>query len=110
MPGRVLTTGSQVMCPHGGSAILSTANARVRGSSGYVLLETDVHPVAGCAFTIGTKPSPCLRIEWKALVAQTSVDRQAPLVESSVGTCYSPESAPQGIAVIVSAEPRVSAR
>jgi hypothetical protein len=110
MPGRVLTTGSQIKCPHGGSAILFTANARVRGSSGYVLLETDVHPVVGCAFTIGTKPSPCVRIEWKAGATQVSVDHRPALVESSIGTCYSPESAPQGLAVIVSAEPKVSAR
>jgi hypothetical protein len=110
MPGRVLTTGSQVKCPHGGSAILSTANARVRGRTGYVLLETDIHPVAGCAFTIGTKPSPCVRIEWQAGAAQASVGRRSPLVESSVGTCYSPESAPQGVALIVSPEPKASAR
>jgi hypothetical protein len=110
MPGRVLTTGSQVKCPHGGSAILTTANAKVRAASGYVLLQSDVHPVAGCAFTIGTKPSPCIRIEWSAGAAQVSVGGQPPLVESSIGTCYSPESAPQGVALIVSAEPKVSAR
>lgn len=110
MPGRVLTTGSQVQCPHGGTALLSTANARVRTASGLAMLQSDVHPVAGCAFTIGAKPSPCVRIEWAAGAAQVAVNGTKVLVDSSVGLCYSPESAPQGMALIVNAEPKAGAR
>lgn len=107
MPGRVLTTGSTVMCPHGGSATLTTANARAKAASGQALLANDVHTVAGCAFTIGPKPSPCIRIQWSAGAVKLKAGGTQVLLESSVGTCYSPESAPQGVALVVAPEPKV---
>lgn len=108
MPGRALTTGSTVQCPHGGRAVLTTANARTAAATGNALLAGDIHTVAGCAFTIGPKPSPCIRIEWAASATKLTVDGTGVLLESSVGTCYSPESAPQGPALVVQAEPKVS--
>jgi len=110
MPGRVLTTGSQVQCPHGGQATLTTANTATKPASGHALLESDVHPVAGCPFTIASKPSPCVRIEWSAAATKLAVNGTKVLLESSVGICYSPESAPQGVALVVSADMKVSAR
>ena len=66
MPGNVLTISSTVLCLHGGSAILTTANSKVMADNALALLESDVHTVAGCPFQIpvgaGTKPSPCIRI------------------------------------------------
>ena len=105
-----LTTHSRVQCPHGGQATLLTSNAKVTASSGRVLLESDIHTVAGCAFTIGPKPSPCIRIEWTAAVAQVSVGGVKPLVRSSVGLCYSPENAPQGTAIVTSTQPKAQGR
>ena len=79
--------------------------------AGKILLETDIHTVAGCAFMIGTKPSPCLRIEWKAGASKRPrPNSTAVLVESSVGLCYSPEGAPQGPATIVMADQKASAQ
>ena len=61
--------------------------------AGKVLLESDIHTVAGCPFTIGNKPSPCLRIEWKAgAPPRSSATRLVLLVESSMGLCYSPRA------------------
>ena len=111
MPGDVLTMTSSVMCPHGGQAILLTANARVMVDNAFALLESDVHPVAGCAFTLpGPKPSPCIRIEWAGGSAQLKVNGTGALVRSSIGKCYSPESALQGIAIISSTQVKVNAR
>ena len=110
MPGRILTTGSTVQCPHGGQATLITTNVRVNAASGQALLESDIHPVVGCPFTLGTKASPCVRIEWAAGAAQVTLGGTAVLVESSMGTCYSPENASQGVALVVDAEPKVSAQ
>jgi hypothetical protein len=110
MPGRILTVGSTVQCPHGGQAILTTANMRVSALSGNALLESDVHVVAGCPFCIGTSPSPCVRIEWMAGAAKLAVQGTPVLLESSTGTCYNPASAPQGVAIVVQAENKVSAQ
>lgn len=109
MGARILTTGSQVQCPHGGQATLTTANVRVRAASGEALLETDIHTVSGCPFTIGNTPSPCVRIEWEAAATKLAVGGTPVLLETSVGTCYSGANAPQGVALVVQPEPKVSA-
>jgi hypothetical protein len=106
MPGNYLTTASQIMCPHGGQAVLLTANAQVTAVGAQLLLETDVHPVVGCPFTIGLKYSPCIRIEWSAAATKTTVNGTAPLVQSSIGKCINAEGAPQGVAIIVSTQPK----
>ena len=90
--------------------MLTTANQKVSLTTGQALLESDIHTVAGCTFTIGTKPSPCLRIEWSAGASKVTVSGTPVLVKSSIGTCYSPESAPQGVAIIVNADAKGSAQ
>ncbi len=109
MPGAILTVASAIQCQHGGAVILTTANVRVKAGGAFALLETDVHPVAGCPFTVGPKYSPCVRVEWSAGAAL--VKASAPvLVQSSIGKCISAENAPQGVAIIGGAQPKVSAR
>jgi len=110
MPGPVLTTASTIICPHGGSASLTTSNSKTTAGGSPALLETDVHTVRGCPFTIGTKPSPCIRIEWSAGAGSANVFGTPVLVQSSVGTCYSPENAPQGVALVVNTQQKVTAR
>jgi hypothetical protein len=101
MAGKLLTTMSRVMCPHGGQAILTTADRHLAAQvpSGAVLLETDVHSVVGCPFTVGVKYSPCVRIEWSAGSQAVAVGQTPALTMSSVGRCLNAEGAPQGVAV-----------
>jgi hypothetical protein len=77
------------------------------------LLESDIHTVAGCPFQIpvgaGTKPSPCIRIEWSAGATKLKVNDVPVLVRSSIGKCYSPEGAMQGLANIVNTQIKISA-
>jgi hypothetical protein len=110
MPGKVLTTGSQVQCPHGGSATLTTGNSKVGATSGKALLESDTHTVSGCSFMIGNKPSPCIKIEWSAGASKVKANGTAVLVKSSVGKCYSPENALQGTAIVAQADAKASAQ
>jgi hypothetical protein len=109
MPGMLLTVASTVQCPHGGSVRLATKNARVRAGGALALLETDVHPVVGCAFTVGLKYSPCVRVEWSA-GAQAVTAQAAVLVRSSVGKCLNAEGAPQGVALVGGTQGRARAR
>ncbi len=97
----LLTIGSTVMCPHGGRAVLSTANtqATVRGQA--VLLQTDRHTIAGCPFFIGTVASPCISIQWMTGATQAKVNQTPVLLQTSVGLCLSAAQAPQGVALIV---------
>jgi len=101
MPGYILTTMSQVKCTHGGTAILTTANTMVKIDGAPALLETDIHPVIGCPFTVGPKYQPCIRIEWMAGATMCKINGTRVLVQSSVGKCISAENAIQGAAIVV---------
>lgn len=110
MPGNNLTTSSKIQCPHGGQAMLTTSNAKVLAGRAALLLESDIHSVVGCPFTVGSKYSPCVRIEWTAGVAQVTVAGTAPLVKSSLGKCFNAEGALQGVAIIVTTQMKASSR
>ena len=110
MPGNFLTTSSQIMCPHGGNAILSTSNTKVYANGTQALLESDIHQVAGCTFFIGTVASPCITIEWSAGANKVKVNGTPVLVQSSMGKCYSAQKAMQGVAIIVNTQMKVSAQ
>jgi len=110
MPGNILTTASQVQCTHGAKATLTTSNAKVRVDGSYALLESDIHLVSGCPFTVpGPKPQPCVRIEWSAGATMVKVSDTAVLVMSSVGKCISAEGATQGVAIIAQTQAKVKA-
>jgi hypothetical protein len=109
MPGEILTTASSIMCPHGGTAILTTSNASVKAGGAPALLQSDNNIVAGCPFVIALKPSPCVRIQWLAGSARAQAGSPV-LVQSSVGMCFSPEGLPQGVAIVVNTQPKVSAQ
>lgn len=101
MPGYILTTMSQVKCMHGGTATLTTANAKLKIDGSPALLESDIHPVAGCPFTLPNgKPQPCIRIEWTAGAVTCKVDGTKVLIKASIGKCISAEGAIQGVAII----------
>jgi hypothetical protein len=105
MGAPICTTGSTIMCPHGGTVLLVTSNvvAKIQGMP--ALLETDIHPVIGCPFTVGPKYQPCVTVRWANPATQTKVGTAGVLLQSSIGTCYSAEQAPQGVAVISQVQP-----
>jgi hypothetical protein len=109
MSGKLLTTGSTVTCMHGGPAKATPSNTRVKASGMPVLVETDVHLVTGCAFTVGSKYSPCVRITWSAGSEQVIVNGTAALIQTSIGKCFNAEGAPQGTARIVQTQGKVKA-
>lgn len=90
--------------------ILFTSNTKFLVDNVPALLESDVHPVVGCPFTIGPKYSPCIRIEWTAGASMASSNGTKVLVQSSVGKCINAEGAPQGVAIIASTQMKASAR
>lgn len=111
MAGNLLTLASTIMCPHGGQVILTTSNGKVSAEGGQVLLESDIHSVAGCPFTLpGGKPSPCIRVEWSLGSPRAAVSGTPVLTQTSLGMCYSPESALQGVAVIVNTQMKAMAQ
>ena len=110
MPGYILTTMSQVTCTHGGTAILATPNTLIKVDGVPALLETDIHPVVGCPFTVPpAKPQPCIRIEWTAGANMCKSNGTKVLVQSSVGKCISAEGAIQGVAIVAQTQMKAKA-
>ena len=110
MPGYVLTSASTIQCTHGGSASVMPSNTKVMADGSPILVESDVHTVAGCSFMIGNTPSPCLQIAWSGGAAKVSINGTAVLVKSSVGQCKAGTGAVQGTATVASTQSKVQAQ
>jgi hypothetical protein len=71
----------------------------------------DLWTVAGCPFQIpvgaGTKPQPCVKIQWTAPAARVLINGTPALLAISPGIGQSVEQIPQGPAVVSVVQPRV---
>jgi hypothetical protein len=107
-----LTTASVLMCPHGGTVNIASGNTRASADGAPLALASDTFTISGCPFQIpvgaGTKPSPCVKVQWLVTDVRTTVNGQATLSTTSVGLCLSPEQVPQGTVVISGTQPKVS--
>jgi hypothetical protein len=68
------------------------------------LKQTDVGTVSGCAFTIGPKASPCRVVRWQPAGMPVKHGGVELVCSGSVGLCFSPEQAAQGLAMIVATQ------
>ncbi len=100
MPGFFLTAGSTIQCMHGGTANVMPVNTKVKADGSPVLVESDVHLVAGCPFNIAGVPSPCVMITWSLGASKVSINGQPALVQTSIGQCKAATGAIQGVAII----------
>src|SRR5688500_5486852 len=111
MPGPLIHVGITAMCPHGGSVSVVTSNTRVRVRGQPVATLADNYPIAGCPFQIpvgaGTKPQPCVKVQWVTPAARVKVLGQPVILQASVGVCQSAEQIPQGPPSVTVAQTRV---
>ena len=105
----VLTTASQAKCPHGGTVTLTTENTLLNAGGSPVLLESDIHEVVGCSFTVGPDYMPCLTVEWENGASSLTVEGTGVLTEMSIGKCLNEADAPQGVAIVSGAEASLEA-
>jgi hypothetical protein len=111
MPGLLLHVGATVSCPHGAPAQTVSANARVIVSGTPVATIADKTTVAGCPFQIpvgaGTKPQPCVLVQWLVPATRVLVNGQPALLNLSQAQCLSAEQIPQGPPVVAATQTRV---
>ena len=108
MPGFLFHVGATAMCPHAGQVSTISSNTRVLVSGQPVATLADTFLVAGCAFNISGKPSPCVKIQWLAPATRVLVNGQPVILNTSPGLCQSPEQAPQGAPIVTVTQPRVT--
>src|SRR5438093_10780222 len=108
MAGNTLNINSSLQCPHGGSVQIISANTRVKVDNAYAALSTDQFIISGCPFQIpigtGTKPSPCMTVQWVLSDLKVKVNSTATLSRSSVGICQTAEQIPQGPVLIANTQ------
>jgi hypothetical protein len=64
MPGYLLHVGATVICSHGGQAMPTAPNPRVKVSSQPIVTQPTMYTVAGCPFSTPGGPLPCVTASW----------------------------------------------
>jgi hypothetical protein len=107
MPGFLMHAGATAICPHGGQVSVIPSNARVLVGGQPVATLADTYLVAGCAFMVGPKPQPCIKVQWLVPATRVLVGGQPAILQDSTGLCLSPEQIPQGPPSVVMTQVRV---
>lgn len=108
MGAQILDLNCTIQCPHGGRATAVPGNNKVKVGGSYALLATDMMTIAGCPFTTGSNPMPCLTIQWTAPAMRDSVSGTPVLLQTSVGLCLNAMNLPQGTAIVSGVQTKVS--
>jgi len=107
MPGQIVNVGATAMCPHGGQVSIVSSNTRVMLGGQPAATFADTFVIAGCAFTVGPKPQPCVKVQWLVPAARVLVNKQPVILQNSTGLCLSAEQIPQGPPNVVVTQLRV---
>ena len=107
MPGPLVQLGATMMCPHGGQITDVPTNARVLASGMPLATASDTFPIAGCPFNVAGAPQPCLTARWIVPAARVLIGGVPAILQTSTGICQGPTQAPQGPALVASAQTKV---
>lgn len=109
MPGLVCHAAIQGTCPHGGTLLAAAGNPRVLLSGQPALTIAEPVTVVGCAFNVSGAAQPCLTVRWTMPATRVTINGVPVVLNASMGLCIGPTQAPQGPAIVVSVQPRVTA-
>jgi hypothetical protein len=106
-----------MQCTHAASVTTAPTQPRVVVGGFSVATAANLLTVAGCPFQIpigtGTKPQPCVKVQWANLSTRFMVNGQPVLLQappgpgSGAGVCQSVEQIPQGPPIVGSVQLRV---
>ena len=117
MPGLLLHVGAVMQCSHQATVSTTPTQPKVLVSGQSVATASNLLTVTGCPFQIpigtGTKPQPCVRVQWAMLSTKILVNGQPVLLQAlpgsgaGAGLCQSAEQIPQGPPTIGGMQTRV---
>ena len=106
MPGPLAHVGNTTLCTHGVPAMVVPTNSRVLVNGQPVTTSSDTYSIAGCPFTAGTVPMPCVRIQWLTPATRVLINGIPALLQTSTGLCLSAQQSPNGPPSVVVNQPR----
>jgi hypothetical protein len=98
LPGFLLHVGASVLCLHGGQALPTVPNPRVRLAGQPVTTRPNPYTVAGCTFMPPGGNGPCVIAQWVVGATRVLASGQPVLLHTSVAVC-APTGTPLNIAV-----------
>jgi uncharacterized Zn-binding protein involved in type VI secretion len=87
VPAFVLHQGATVMCVHGGQAQPAAPNPRVKVAGQPVVTQAVPYTIAGCPFTVGSSPSPCVTAQWITASTRVKAGGMPVLLQNSQAVC-----------------------
>jgi uncharacterized Zn-binding protein involved in type VI secretion len=87
MPGFLLHMGATVMCMHGGQAMPTSPNPRVKVMGQMVTVQPMPYTVAGCAFVPPSGNGPCVTAQWVTAATRVKVMGMPVLLQDSQAVC-----------------------
>lgn len=109
MPGSPLVAvGASAICPHAGQISIVSANTRVMLGGQPASTASDQFLIAGCPFTPGSNPHPCISVRWVAPATRVRINGQPVVLQTSTGLCQAPDQVPQGPPSVIATQVRVS--
>jgi hypothetical protein len=106
MPGFLLHVNATVLCMHAGQAQATVPNPRVKVSGQPTVQQPNPWVIAGCPFTPGPSPVPCVTAQWITGATRVRSGGMPLLLQDSQAVC-----APNGTGVnIVLTQLRVKAQ
>lgn len=104
--GQVLHSGATVLCVHGGQASATVPDLRVKVGGQQVVTQSAPWTVAGCPFTPGPSPVPCVTAQFVTASLRVKAGGLPVLLSDSQAVC-----APNGTGVnVVMTQMRVKAQ
>ena len=107
---KLVEEGVQMQCQHTGTVQVSASISRVTIGGSAPLAQDDTFTVAGCPFTTGGAPQPCVELEWLTATERVTAEGKALLLDSSSGLCKAGGDIPQGSPQIMATQHRVEAK
>jgi hypothetical protein len=102
--GAIFHVGASASCPHGGQVTTVPGAPRVLVGGQPAATMSDTYLVAGCAFMVGTKPQPCVKVQWLAPAMRVLIGGQPAILRTSAALCQSADQIPGGPPSIASTQ------
>jgi uncharacterized Zn-binding protein involved in type VI secretion len=101
--GFLLHVGATIICSHGGQAMPTAPNPRVKVSSQPIVTQSAPYTVAGCPFATPGGPLPCVTAQWVTGAVRVKADGLPVLLQESQAI-----TAPNGVPLnVLVTQPRV---